>query len=173
MKWIGGQTLYNDLRLVSGDFTVYKAVNNGNPTISLGSSATERLEIAANYETGAQGLDNIKFQTFTAGSSTNDGKFQFWVDEEFIFSILDDGINIAASGNISIDFVSTNLGGPCNLVLKIIHSGGGRTITWNDSPDILWPGGTAPTLSSSAGTDIVAFYYDGTSYYGQASVAFA
>jgi len=96
MKWIGGQTLYNDLRLVSGNFTVYKAVNNGNPTISLGSSATERLEIAANYETGAQGLDTIKFTTFTAGSSTNDGRFQFYVDEEFMFSILDDGVNIAA-----------------------------------------------------------------------------
>ena len=127
-------------------------------------------DIHGTLDMNDQAIDNIKSATFIAevdvGTIAGGGTGTVtWANGQ--------KQKVTASCNISIDFVSTNLGGPCNLVLKIIHSGGGRTITWNDSPDILWPGGTAPTLSSSAGTDIVAFYYDGTSYYGQASVAFA
>jgi len=109
MKWIGGQTLYNDLRLISGDLTIYKAVNDGNPTISLGSSATERLEIKAEYESGAQGLDAVRFTSFTAGSSANDARYAFEVDDVFLFSILDDGIQIKASGNLNIGSSNTIL----------------------------------------------------------------
>ena len=102
MKWIGGQTLYNDLRLVSGDLTIYKAVNDGNPTISLGSSATERLEIKAEYESGAKGLDVVRFTSFTAGSSADDARYAFEVDDVFLFGILDAGLRIKASGNLEI-----------------------------------------------------------------------
>jgi len=50
---------------------------------------------------------------------------------------------------------------------------GGRTVTWPGS-NILWPGGVAPSLSSAANTiDIVSFYFDGTNFYGVASLAFA
>jgi hypothetical protein len=85
MKWIGTQTIYDNIRLsgqakniqigqsglgtlalTAGDITLYDATNNGNPTISLGSSATERLEIQAQYESGAQGLDGAIFTTKTA-----------------------------------------------------------------------------------------------------------
>jgi len=86
----------------AGDITIYNAVNNGNPTLSIGSSATERLEISAEYESGAQGLDVVRFTAFTAGGATNDARFAFEVDDTFVFSILDDGINIAASANFSV-----------------------------------------------------------------------
>ena len=77
MKWIGTQTIYDNVRLlkslyltgdlyltgslydstggtgtlpiVAGDITVFNAVNDGDPTISLGSSGSERLEIKAQY----------------------------------------------------------------------------------------------------------------------------
>ena len=98
MKWIGGQTLYNDLRLIGGDLAIYKAVNDGNPTISLGSSTTERLEIKAEYESGAQGLDVVRFTSFTAGSSADDARYAFEVDDVFLFGIVDDGVRIKASG---------------------------------------------------------------------------
>ena len=87
---------------VAGDITIYNAVNDGNPTISLGSSATERLEIKAEYESGAQGLDVVRFTSFTAGSSADDSRFVFEVDDTFLFSILDDGLLIKASGNLEI-----------------------------------------------------------------------
>jgi len=86
----------------AGDMTLYDAVNDGNPTISIGSSATERLEIKANYESGAQGLDSVSFKTFTAGSSANDGRFIFYVDEVNTFQIKDSLINIMASGKLTI-----------------------------------------------------------------------
>lgn len=41
---------------------------------------------------------------------------------------------------------------------------GSRTVTW---PTIKWKGGTAPTLTTAAGSkDIITLWYDGTSYYG-------
>jgi hypothetical protein len=131
MKWIGqqvydqvsrfrkdvyleGTSLYagdgtGTLALVAGDLTMYNAVNDGNPTISLGSSATERLEIKAEYESGAQGLDAVRFTSFTAGSSANDARYAFEVDDVFLFSILDDGIQIKASGNLNIGSSNTIL----------------------------------------------------------------
>lgn len=89
-------------RIMAGDVAMYNAVNDGNPTISLGSSSTERLEILAQYESGAQGLDVVKFVTHTAGSGSDDGRYAFQVDETFIFNILDAGVRIKASGNLEI-----------------------------------------------------------------------
>jgi hypothetical protein len=86
----------------TGDMTLYDATNNGNPTISLGSSATERLEIKAEYESGAQGLDVVKFISHTAGSAANDARFAFEVDETSILQIKDAGLNLTASMNLSI-----------------------------------------------------------------------
>ncbi len=82
----------------AGDITMYNAVNNGNPTISIGSSDTERLEIKAEYETGAQGIDLVRFTTFTAGSAGDDGRYAFEVDDAFLLNILDGGLRIKASG---------------------------------------------------------------------------
>jgi len=58
-------------------------------------------------------------------------------------------------------------------MFKLIQDAtGSRTVTWPAA--VLWPGGTAPTLSTGANAvDLVALYYDGTNYYGVASLAFA
>ena len=145
MKWIGTQTIYDNVRLlkslyltgdlyltgslydstggtgtlpiVAGDLTMYNAVNDGNPTVSLGSSSTERLEIKAQYESGAQGLDGAIFTTYTAGSSTNDGRFTFFVDEVGTFQIRDHGINLYAGKSLQIgntDIISDS-GGTATL----------------------------------------------------------
>jgi hypothetical protein len=60
-----------------------------------------------------------------------------------------------------------------NFLLRVVQDGvGSRTITWPAS--VKWPGGSAPTLSTAASSiDIVSFYYDGTDYYGVASLAFS
>ena len=93
----------------AGDMTLYDATNDGNPTFSIGSSATERLEIKAEYESGAQGLDVVKFITHTAGSSSDDARYAFQVDETFIFNILDNGVRIKASGELEIGSGNTIL----------------------------------------------------------------
>ena len=104
-----GLTNVGDFTMSNGDMTLYHAANDANPTISLGSSATERLKIEAVYESGAQGLDVVKFVTHTAGGSANDARFAFNVDETFIFNILDNGIRIKASGELEMGSGNTIL----------------------------------------------------------------
>lgn len=103
MKWIGGQTLYNDLRLVGGNIFVYRStVGASNPTINLGldETNTNRLEIETVLE--ATSLDSVKFQTYTTGSGTHAGRFIFYVDEVNTFQIKDSLINIMESGKLTI-----------------------------------------------------------------------
>jgi len=57
------------------------------------------------------------------------------------------------------------------LVLKQDGTGS-RLATWPAA--VLWPDGTAPTLSTGANDiDIVSFYYDGTNYFGNSSKDFS
>ena len=58
-----------------------------------------------------------------------------------------------------------------NYLLKIVN-GGLTTLTWAaESGSIFWPGGSAPTLTSS-GTDIGSIYFDGTNFWAQAGLDF-
>jgi hypothetical protein len=70
--------------------------------------------------------------------------------------------------------------GACNVLLKLTQPASGSTftsITWSaaSGDTILWPSGTAPTLSSANGAvDILSFYFDGANkYYGVASLNFS
>ena len=86
----------------AGDLTMYNAVNDGNPTISLGSTANDRLLIEAEYNSGAQTLNEINFKTSTASSTANDGRMIFHIDDVQILAIRDAGINFQADMGISI-----------------------------------------------------------------------
>ena len=90
------------LSITASEVYLYDATNDGNPTISLGSTANERFEIKAQYESGAQGMDVVKFTTYTAGGSANDGRYSFFVDEVSILQIKDDVLNLSQSMNFSI-----------------------------------------------------------------------
>jgi hypothetical protein len=90
------------LSITASEVYLYDATNDGNPTISLGSTANERFEIKAQYESGAQGMDVVKFTTYTAGGSANDGRYSFFVDEVSILQIKDDVLNLSQSMNLSI-----------------------------------------------------------------------
>ena len=61
---------------------------------------------------------------------------------------------------------------PCAGHLIIVQdSTGSRTITWNTT--IKWVGQVVPTLTTTAnGIDILSFLYDGTNWYGSASLDF-
>lgn len=59
-------------------------------------------------------------------------------------------------------------GGPCSLVLKVLNSGGSRTITWPAT--VKWPGGVTPTPSATSKYDVYSFFYDGTNYWGAAAL---
>lgn len=70
-------------------------------------------------------------------------------------------------------FTFTAPDGQCNLILRLIQDAtGSRTVTWPGT--VKWPSGTAPTLSTGANAiDIIALYWNGTSYFGVASLNFS
>ena len=91
------------LPIVAGDLTMYNAVNDGNPTISLGSSATNKLEIASVYNSGAQTLDYVSFKTYTTSAGGHDGRFFFYVDEELTMALLDVGMTVYGDLSCYVD----------------------------------------------------------------------
>ena len=98
-------------------------------------------------------------------------------------------VNIVTTGTIAIDWTIsnkhsltitgtgstinfTNPDGVCNLMLRVIQGDGSDTVgTWDS--DIKWAGSAAPTLITGSGDiDIISLYYDGTNYFGVASLDF-
>lgn len=75
------------------------------------------------------------------------------------------------TGNCTFTFTAPS--GPANLIFKLIQDGSGsRTVVWPAT--VKWPNGTAPTLSTAAASiDIIAFYWDGSNYFGQAGLKFS
>ncbi len=69
---------------------------------------------------------------------------------------------------LTLDTTNVKVG---NYLLKIVN-GGLATLTWaTETGSVYFPGGTDPDLTSS-GTDITTFYFDGTNWYGCASLDF-
>ena len=101
----------------SDDVQMYNAVNNGNPQLSIGSGAAERLVIWPQYDSGAQTLNFVKFGTYTADGSANAGYFNFDVDEVSILNIKDSGISLNTGFGIDIngDDIITDSSGTATL----------------------------------------------------------
>lgn len=77
------------------------------------------------------------------------------------------------NGNNTITLTSGFGGGRYLLLLQQPSSGVAGTVTWPNSSSVKWSGGTAPTLTTTNNkTDIVGFVYDGTIYYGSATLNF-
>ena len=111
------------------------------------------------------------------------GEFDFQ-DHSAGFTLQD----ITGNGSVTIDWRNSNKAKvtlsadttlsftdptkPCNLTLEVVQdSTGGWTLTL---PTIKWSGGTAPTLTTTAnGIDVISLFYDGTDYYGVASLNFS
>lgn len=71
----------------------------------------------------------------------------------------------------SCTFTFSNPQNGASYVLKLVQGGSGSyTATWPGT--VKWAG-SAPTLSTSVGKiDLITFYYDGTSYYGNSSIGY-
>lgn len=63
--------------------------------------------------------------------------------------------------------------GPCNVQIRLIQDPATpRTVTWPAT--VKWPSGDAHVMTTTVNSiDIVAFYYDGSTYYGLASQNFS
>ena len=70
---------------------------------------------------------------------------------------------ITLTGNATITMPTATSGKSFLLMLKQDGTGS-RTVTWST---VKWPGGTAPTITSTASKqDIFSFFADGTNWYG-------
>jgi len=90
--------------IAAGDLTMFNPVNNGNPTISLGKDANDRFEIEAIYNSGAQTIDQVIFNTYTTSSTSHDGRYVFKVDEIELGKFIDTGLFV--TGNIKTEGAS-------------------------------------------------------------------
>jgi len=76
---------------------------------------------------------------------------------------------LTVDGNVTVTFTAPSK--PCNLILRVLQSGAGHTTTL---PTLKTVGGAGITISNTDGAiDIVALYYDGTSYYAIAGLLFS
>lgn len=75
---------------------------------------------------------------------------------------------LTLTGNATFTFPTVTAGRSFLLVLRQ-DATGGRTVTWPTVTNpVRWPGGTAPTITSTASrTDLYAFTADGTRWYGR------
>lgn len=110
------------------------------------------------------GVGRVSFtQELDNGSKTASFSIDFGTDQKQKVTLT------ANTMTLTLDTTFDQVG---NYLLKIVN-GGLATLTWaTESGSIYWPGGTEPSLTSS-GEDIVSFYYDGTNWYGQASLDFS
>jgi hypothetical protein len=128
----------------SGGYLVFK-------TKAQASALTERVRIDS---AGTFILKNdYQEQTFTANSST-----------AITLNIVTNGTDqvITLTGTATITMPTATAGK--SFLLKLKTGAGGYTVTW---ATVKWPGGTAPTLTSTASRmDIFSFFSDGTNWYG-------
>lgn len=77
---------------------------------------------------------------------------------------------VSLSGNTTFTFTSP--GSTARLQVELTQDGvGSRTVTWPAT--VKWPGGVAPTLTTTpSGVDIIAFWYNGTNYLGTSALDF-
>nr|AKH46386.1 hypothetical protein [uncultured marine virus] len=133
-------------------------IDNGASTLDSGASTLASLTVTA--ETSFGGAAG-----FPAQSSTGDGTttIDWGLGNKYNFTF----------GAQNDTFTFTAPTSPGNFILKMVQDGtGSRTATWPAT--VKWPAGTAPTLTTAGGgIDIISFYYDGTNYYGNSSLAFA
>jgi len=192
---LGGQLDVNGNSLVDGtrellsfsetasavnELTITNAASTGSPSLTatgddtnidltLAGKGTGTIKLSSDMNANSNDMDNVL--TLTYSNEYNNGS------KNTTFALnWNNGQKqkVTLNGNTTMTF--TNPLGPCNLLLKIIQDAtGSRTITsWNVGNAVKWPGGTAPTLSTTGSAiDLVSFYFDGTNYYGVANLKFS
>ena len=92
----GTVTSESTLTYDGSDLKITEAVNDGSPSIQIGSADAESAKIQAIYDSGAQTLEKVVISTATADSGGNAAKVEINVDGTLIATVDDGGIDLAS-----------------------------------------------------------------------------
>lgn len=82
-------------------------------TLELGAYRSDDDKAELSYTLSGTDLSIFDIKTYSSSATADMGKIRFWVDEVFIAAFLDDGLNIAQSGNLAfggVDIIDDNSG---------------------------------------------------------------
>jgi len=122
-------------------------------------------QLGGTLDCNANHIDNIPTATFTEYSNGNSGATPT-VD-------WGNGQKQVITMTANATFAFTAPLGAGNFLLRLVQDATGSWVaTWPGT--VKWAAGTAPTLSTAPNAeDIVTFYWNGTNYYGVASLNFS
>jgi hypothetical protein len=151
----------------STDVNIKETTNDGNPELRIGATDAEELHIQTVYDSGAQTLDYVLFQTDVASATADKGLFRFNVDGSNIMDVDDGGIVV--TGDVS----ATSHGGitEANLVDKSATEVITGAWDFGGAADLEIPNGAAPTVDTAGQIAIdttitdhtgLITYHDGT-----------
>jgi hypothetical protein len=173
-------------------------VNNGASTITLGGNLTTSGAFASTFTMTA--ATNVTFPTSgtlatTTNTAVTNATNSFSFNEQYQMKLQDYSETVNALGNITttqaLDLTTGNVftatvtgavvlsvtnvpaSGTCASLSLIITNGGSHTVTWPTGTK--WPGGTAPTLTTSGTDTIIGYTVNGgtTWYFNTAGLAYA
>ena len=143
---------------------IVKDVNDGNPSMQMGSSDTECFKIIANYDSGGKGIDKVQYVTLTDSSDADKGKHEFYVDGtgggNLKLTIDDDGLvayNPITASEIQTSVGTITLDAASDVVLDA-NSGIHKFLLAGDADDLC-----TLTVAANGATTIATADSDGTS----------
>lgn len=136
---------------------------SGNFALTLTQTATTSVTLPITGTLHSSGVAN-NFGAFTAYFTETDNGNSSTADT------IDWGVSnkqrSTLTGNCTLTFTAP--AGPASLVYKVLTGAGSFTVTWPAT--VHWAGGVAPTITTTASKiDIITFYWDGTTYFGNFS----
>jgi hypothetical protein len=147
---------------ISADVTCTVSATQGITTKTITTPAMSAALPAGNNN--ITGLKNVTFNSEASSTGVGAQTIDWSAAQKRVFTF---------SSNATATFTFTAPAGVCNLTLRVVQfSTGGQTVTWPAT--VKWVGGAAPTLTATnSAVDIVTFLWNGTNYYGVASLNFA
>jgi hypothetical protein len=166
---IGTDVLAYDSNLQSfvTAFTLPTADSTANFVLKTNGSGTLGFAAAATGDVTLTGTQTLTNKTIEAGTFTNGYTEEVNTantSTAYTISLADGSFQVLTlTGNATITMPTATAGRSFILLLKQ-DATGSRTVTWST---VYWPGGTAPTITSTASKqDIYSFFADGSKWYG-------
>lgn len=126
------------------------AIDGDSDTVEIGKGSTTQVDIE---KAGAVSHKAIPTVSSVSGAATFD-----FSDSNFLVITLTENVTAPAF---------TDPAGPAELYLKVIQDATTPYNITNYPAKILWPDGTAPTISvGSSAVDLIKFIFDGTNWLG-------